>query len=167
MRKLPVIIVSCAVLALVSGCGQSGESAGEQPTLLKLATDSGAKGSPAGNAMDRWAELIETGTDGQIEVRVFYQNELGGQQDLFDLYIANDVNLTLNWPVTSYDPRIALIYTPYMFTAWDEALEGLSPGRVGCTACCPRSMRTSASNSSAPGPKVSMVWQRRVSMRPV
>ncbi|MFQ5547697.1 MAG: TRAP transporter substrate-binding protein DctP [Woeseia sp.] len=93
-----------------------------------MATDSGAKGSPAGNALLRWAELIETGTNGELDVKVFYQNELGGQQAVFDLYIANDINLTLNWPMTSYDPQIAVIYTPYMFTSWDDALEAYHPG---------------------------------------
>jgi len=93
-----------------------------------MATDSGTKGSPSGNALLRWAELIETGTNGEIEVKVFYQHELGGSQDVFDLYIANDINLSLNWPMTSYDPRIAVIYTPYMFTDWDDALAAYRPG---------------------------------------
>ena len=66
-----------------------------------MATDSGAKGSPAGNALLRWAELIETGTNGELDVKVFYQSELGGPQNVFDLYIANDINITLNWPMTS------------------------------------------------------------------
>jgi TRAP-type C4-dicarboxylate transport system substrate-binding protein len=92
-----------------------------------MATDSGAKGSPAGNALLRWAELIETGTNGELDVRVFYQSELGGQKEVFDLFIANDINLTLNWPLTSYDPRIAVIYTPYMFMSWEEALEAYRP----------------------------------------
>ncbi len=72
--------------------------------------------------------MIETGTNGELDVKVFYQNELGGPQAVFDLYIANDINLTLNWPMTSYDPRIAVIYTPYMFTRWDDALDAYRPG---------------------------------------
>ena len=113
---------------LIAGCGQRGGPDGDQPRVLKLATDSGAKGSPAGDALLRWADMIEAGTGGELEVRVFYQNELGGQQDLFDLYIADDVNLTLNWPMTSYDPRIAVIYTPYMFMDWEDALDAYRPG---------------------------------------
>ena len=89
---------------------------------LKLATDSGAKGSDAGNAIEAWAQEIEAATNGELDIEIFYQNELGGQQEVFDLLMAGDVDLMLNWPMTSYDKRISLIYTPYMFTDWDAAL---------------------------------------------
>ncbi|WP_210147900.1 TRAP transporter substrate-binding protein DctP [Aromatoleum petrolei] len=97
-------------------------------TTLKMATDSGAKGSPAGNALKKWADLIEQKSKGDIKVKVFYQNELGGQQEVFDLHVAGDVQLMLNWPMTSYDKRIGVIYTPYMTTSWDDALKAYSPG---------------------------------------
>jgi len=95
---------------------------------IRIATDSGAQGSPSGDAIDKWAQLIEQGTDGALKPRVFYQNQLGGQQDVFDQHIAGDVQLMLNWPMTSYDKRISVIYTPYMFTTWDEALAAYQPG---------------------------------------
>src|SRR5690625_235203 len=95
---------------------------------LRIATESGAQGSPSGNAIDKWAQLIEEGTDGALKTRVFYQNQLGGQQEVFDQHIAGDVQLMLNWPMTSYDKRISVIYTPYMFTTWEEALEAYQPG---------------------------------------
>jgi len=128
LTRFSVVIVTCFVAASLVACGPRSPSTLVDTTVLKMATDSGAKGSPAGNALLRWAEMIETGTNGEIDVKVFYQNELGGPQDVFDLYIANDINLTLNWPMTSYDPRIAVIYTPYMFTNWDDALDAYRPG---------------------------------------
>jgi TRAP-type C4-dicarboxylate transport system substrate-binding protein len=128
LAKVSVVIAASIVIATITGCGPGDSAAPTDNIVLKMATDSGARGSPAGNALLRWAELIETGSNGELDVRVFYQNELGGQQELFDLYIANDINLTLNWPMTSYDPRIAIIYTPYMFTRWDDALDAYRPG---------------------------------------
>ena len=118
----------CIIVATGAGCEPRSSSTVAGTKILKMATDSGAKGSPAGDALVRWAELIEAGTNGELDVKIFYQNELGGPQEVFDLYIANDINLTLNWPMTSYDPRIALIYTPYMFTSWDIALDAYRPG---------------------------------------
>ena len=126
--KVFVVIAISFVVATGTGCGPRSSSTSANTKVLKMATDSGARGSPAGNALLRWAELIETGTNGELDVKVFYQNELGGQQEVFDLFIANDINLTLNWPMTSYDPRIAVIYTPYMFTNWDDALDAYRPG---------------------------------------
>lgn len=126
--KIFVFIVIGFVIAAPTACGPQSPSTQGELKVLKMATDSGAKGSPAGDALLRWAELIENGSNRELEVKVFHQHELGGSQDVFDLYIANDINLTLNWPMTSYDPRIAVIYTPYMFTEWDEALDAYRPG---------------------------------------
>lgn len=95
------------------------------PTMaetLKIATDSGAKDSNQGKAIEAWAETVEAATDGELTFDIFYQNELGGQQEVFDLLMAGDIDLMLNWPMTSYDQRISLIYTPYMFTEWEDAL---------------------------------------------
>ena len=99
-----------------------------QAVTLKMATDSGAQGSPAGDTLDRWAKLIEQGSNGEIDVKVFYQNELGSQNEVFDLHVAGDVDVMLNWPMTSYDKRIGVIYTPYMTLSWDEAIKAYSPG---------------------------------------
>lgn len=96
-------------------------------TVLKIATDSGAKGSDTGNAIEAWAKKIETGTKGEVKLEVFYQNELGGQQEVFDLLMAGDVDLMLNWPMTSYDQRISLLYVPYMFTNWEDGLKAYAP----------------------------------------
>jgi TRAP-type C4-dicarboxylate transport system substrate-binding protein len=97
-------------------------------TTLKLATDSGAKGSPSGDALDRWAALIEEGTNGEVEVDVFYQNELGSQAEVLDLLVAGDLDMMINWPVTSYDERLGVLFTPYMVTSWEEAFEAYKPG---------------------------------------
>ncbi|HEV7414611.1 TRAP transporter substrate-binding protein DctP [Tianweitania sediminis] len=97
-------------------------------TQLKLATDSGAKGSPSGDALDRWAKLIEDGTNGEVQVDVFYQNELGSQAEVFDLFVAGDVDLMINWPITAYDERLGVLFTPYMVTSWEEAFEAYKPG---------------------------------------
>lgn len=117
-----------ASIALSAGLALGAGSALAQSVTLRLATDSGARGSAAGDAIERWAALIEEASAGDIAVDVFFQNELGGQQEVFDLFVANEVQLMLNWPMTSYDPRIAVLYTPYMVSSWDEALDAYRPG---------------------------------------
>lgn len=121
-RKLTKALLLTTALAAFTSAAQAAD------ITFKMATDSGAKGSAAGDALDRWAQLIEEGSDGAIEVDVFYQNELGGQQDVFDLFMANDVQLMINWPMTSYDQRVSVLYTPYIFSGWDDALTAYSEG---------------------------------------
>ncbi|MFC6669321.1 TRAP transporter substrate-binding protein DctP [Marinobacterium aestuariivivens] len=115
-----LVTAMAAATALLAGAAQA--------ETLKLATDSGTKGSPAGDALKRWGELIEEKSNGDLDVKVFYQNELGGQQEVFDLLVAGDIDIMLNWPMTSYDKRIGVIYTPYMTLSWDEAIKAYSPG---------------------------------------
>ena len=95
---------------------------------LKIATDSGDRDSPSGQAIANWAKAIEDGSNGEIKTRVFYQNELGGQLEVFDLFVAGEVDLMLSWPSTSYDKRIGILNAPYMVTSWDEAFEAYKPG---------------------------------------
>lgn len=122
------MITKSRILALAALTAASIATGFAEAKTLKIATDSGAKGSPAGNAIEEWAKAITEGTNGEIDLAIYYQNELGGQQEVFDLHVAGDVDLMLNWPMTSYDKRIAVIYTPYMFTTWEEALEAYKPG---------------------------------------
>lgn len=95
---------------------------------LKIATDSGDRESPSGQAIANWAKAIEDGSGGEIKVRVFYQNELGGQLEVFDLFVAGEIDMMLSWPSTSYDKRIGILNTPYMVTSWEDAFEAYKPG---------------------------------------
>lgn len=90
---------------------------------LKIATDSGTADAPSGLAIAKWAERIEEGSNGEIDVKVFYQDELGTQLEVFDLFVAGEVDLMLSWPSTSYDKRIGVVNTPYMVSSWSEANE--------------------------------------------
>lgn len=95
---------------------------------LKLATEAGAKDSPAGHALRKWGDLIEQNSDGEIEVDIFYQNELGGQLEMFDLLMAGDIDIMLNWPMTVYEKRMGVVYAPYMVMSWEEAESAYRPG---------------------------------------
>jgi len=95
---------------------------------LKFATDSGDRESPSGIALAAWAKAVKAGSNGKIKTKVFYQNELGGQLEVFDLFVAGEVDAMISWPSTSYDKRIGVLNTPYMVTSWEEAFEAYKPG---------------------------------------
>lgn len=127
-REKRAMIKGVAALAFAAGALLALGSTSAEALTLRLATDSGAPGSPTAASMEQWAELIEEGSNGEITVHIFYQNELGSQQEVFDLHVAGDVDLMINWPITSYDRRIGVIYTPYMVFTWEEALEAYRTG---------------------------------------
>ena len=117
---------TAGILALGTVAGLA--FAANAQTVLRVATDSGAAGSPSGDAIANWAKAIEEGSNGAIEVRVFYQEELGNQLEVFDLFVAGEVDLMLSWPSTSYDRRIGVLNTPYMVTTWEDAFDAYKPG---------------------------------------
>jgi len=92
------------------------------------ATECGTKGTPNADYIDLWAQLVEEGTDGRIQCDVFYEGELGTPEEMFDNLLKGNIHIQLSWPMTFYDPRVAVLNVPYMVFDWDELLEAYSPG---------------------------------------
>lgn len=126
MKSLTKPIAVAAMIAF--GAILAVSNAVHAQTVLRVATDSGAEGSPSGNAIANWARAIEEGSNGELRVRVFYQEQLGNQLEVFDLFVAGEVDLMLSWPSTSYDARIGVLNTPYMVTTWESAFDAYRPG---------------------------------------
>ena len=121
MRILPGFAAVLALFAPVTA------DASDQTYKLVLTSEAGDRESPIGRAMRDWEALIEDKSNGRMQVEVFYQGELGGQQELFDQLIRGNVDLMITWPQTSYDQRIGVNYIPYLVLGWDEAYEAFSP----------------------------------------
>lgn len=94
-----------------------------QDMKLVLTSEAGDRDSVLGKAMQDWAAEIEEKSEGRIEVNVFYQGELGGQQELFDQLVQGNVHMMITWPQTSYDQRIGVNYIPYLVLGWDDAIQ--------------------------------------------
>lgn len=90
---------------------------------LVMATESGDRDSVNGKAVQSWADMIQEKSKGRMKVNVFFQGELGGQQELFDQLVKGNVHMMLAWPQTSYDRRIVVNYIPYLVLDWDDALK--------------------------------------------
>jgi TRAP-type C4-dicarboxylate transport system substrate-binding protein len=93
-----------------------------------MATEAGTKGTPYGDSIDMWAQLVEEASDGRIQADTYYQGDLGGPEEMFDNLLRGNIQLELAWPMTFYDPRVGVFNAPYMFFEWPEALEAYSPG---------------------------------------
>ena len=118
------------VLALILGISIIALNSGDvnaKTIKLKMATEGGAKGTPTADSLDLWAKLIEEKSNGEIKVNVYYQGELGGQQELFDQFVQGNVDMMLTWPLASYDKTISILSTPYMVLSWEDALNAYKP----------------------------------------
>ncbi|WMC11663.1 TRAP transporter substrate-binding protein DctP [Oceanimonas pelagia] len=97
--------------------------ASDQKYNFKLALESGDRDSAQGKSMQMWADLIKEKSDGRMKVGIFYQGELGGQQELFDQLVKGNIDMMVTWPQTSYDERLAVNYIPYLTLGWEDALK--------------------------------------------
>lgn len=120
MFKLKGIAVAATALAMLFPiAGQ----ASVKSYKLVLAAESGDRNSVNGKAVASWAAMIKEKSKGRMKVNVFYQGELGGQQEMFDQLVKGNIHMMLTWPQTSYDKRIVVNYIPYLVLDWDDAIK--------------------------------------------
>ncbi|NMF87325.1 C4-dicarboxylate ABC transporter substrate-binding protein [Aromatoleum petrolei] len=100
--------------------------ASDKSYKLVLAAESGDRNSVNGKAVASWASMIKEKSKGRMKVNVFYQGELGGQQEMFDQLVKGNIHMMLTWPQTSYDKRIVVNYIPYLVLDWDDAIKSYS-----------------------------------------
>lgn len=100
--------------------------ASDQKHNFKLALESGDRDSTFGESVRLWADQMKEKSNGRMNVRIFYQGELGGQQELFDQLVKGNIQMMLTWPQTSYDERLGVNYIPYLTLGWEDALKAYS-----------------------------------------
>lgn len=108
--------------ALALGC-TTGALASNKDYSFKLALESGDRDSASAKSMQLWADQIKEKSAGRMKVDIYYQGELGGQQELFDQLVKGNIDMMLTWPQTSYDERLGVNYIPYLTLGWDDALK--------------------------------------------
>jgi len=126
------LLVMLLVLTLAVGCAApsaapSGEEE-EESYRFVMATECGTQGTPYASFIDSWAQAIEDGTGGRIQLDTYYEGQLGYAEEMFDSLLKGTIHMQLSWPTTSYDPRTAARDTPYMFFEWSEAMKAYAPG---------------------------------------
>lgn len=104
-------------------------AASEPPNKFHLVCTSGDKDSPQGVSSLAFAERVLAKSKGRIAINVFFQNELGGQNELFDQLLKGNVHFMLEAPMTSYDQRLAVGFVPYLVLSWEDAISAF--GRDG------------------------------------
>lgn len=116
LKKLAVLLVASIALSVSAW-------ASDREYKFVMTSDSGDRDSVLGKSMRSWASMIEEKSNGRMKVNIFYQNELGGQQEIFDQLVKGNVHMVIMWPMTSYDKRIGVNYIPYLVLDWEDAIE--------------------------------------------
>ena len=122
-QKILKVSQVVAISAAVTLTGALDAVASDNNYKFKLALEAGDRDSAQGKSMQKWADLIKEESDGRMKVNIFYQGELGGQQEMFDQLVKGNIDMMVTWPQTSYDQRLAVNYIPYLTLGWEDALK--------------------------------------------
>ncbi|HIX58373.1 MAG TPA: TRAP transporter substrate-binding protein [Candidatus Blautia gallistercoris] len=133
-KKLTALLLVMAMTgASLAGCGggntstsggsTSGDSAdsGDAITLQMGFVD--AEGSPYVKGGQKVAELVEEATDGKIKINVMAGGSLGGERDMLELTMGNnlDIATVANSVLTNFIPEMSILDQAYLWDTADQA----------------------------------------------
>ncbi|MCQ2500861.1 MAG: TRAP transporter substrate-binding protein [Lachnospiraceae bacterium] len=107
-----------AASLLMTGCG---EGNGEQTYAWVMATAS-PEDTVTGLFAKKFAEEVETLSDGKLKIQVYHNSTLGGDTELIESVQCGDIPFVVQntAPEVSYLPRLALFDLPCVFSNLDE-----------------------------------------------
>ncbi|QSX07702.1 TRAP transporter substrate-binding protein [Alkalibacter rhizosphaerae] len=121
MKKFAKLIGLLLIVALVvSGCGGSneGENEGEstEPVVIRLAHDNSVQ-SPTHVSFEKFKEIVESESDGQIEVTIFPGGQMGSTQDTLEQTRLGDIQMSAGATTvfTQSIPEFAVWDSFYLF----------------------------------------------------
>ncbi|MDG1739253.1 MAG: TRAP transporter substrate-binding protein DctP [Paracoccaceae bacterium] len=119
LKSINLIACSTAMLVGLS------VTAGAETLRLSTLKQPGSAGALAA---ERFAELVEEKTEGDLTVTVYPGSQLGDWTEVYEQVIEGAVDMAMQPLATSSDKRLAITWFPYAFTDYDSARVALSPG---------------------------------------
>ena len=121
--KKNVMIVMAAAIIIGLVCGVASAA----PVRLRVSVQQVAE-HETGRAMERIKERVEAETDGGLTLDVFYGSVLGDYTVMLEETMLGTVDMSLQSMPGQYDPRLEMLFIPYLFAGYDEVAKVLSPG---------------------------------------
>src|SRR5699024_8545547 len=121
MKKISLFAMALAVMLVLAACGDSdGDDSSSDDSDGDVIT------WKLGHLADenhiwhdtslKFAELVEEKTDGQIEIKVYPSNTLGGETDTINAINAGTADMVISGEtLDNWAPKAALLATPYAF----------------------------------------------------
>ncbi|MFP4169050.1 MAG: TRAP transporter substrate-binding protein [Desulfonatronovibrionaceae bacterium] len=112
VRLLHLFLLTISSLALFSPAGAQ---------TLKLGHAVNAK-SPYHLGAEKFADCLESATNGNLSVKIFPNRQLGDERALIEAVRMGmvDMAITSTGPLSNFDPNFAALDVPYLFTGYEE-----------------------------------------------
>lgn len=90
-------------------------------TTIRVAYENNP-GEPADLVMNRWAELVDEASDGEVQLELYPSSQLGSKQDVIEqaLYGVNVITIADVGFLTDYDPDLGILFGPYLTEDVDQ-----------------------------------------------
>lgn len=118
-------LLSAVAMAVL--CFSAANAEDYKKMTIRAAT-SNPEGSLMTTAIDKFKEIVERDSNGQITVQTFYGGSMGDEQANVKQLRNNEINLGVmsTGNVTPFAPSAGIFYLPYLFSTEDEAKKLLS-----------------------------------------
>ena len=123
-KRIAALLCIAAMMMSLTGClygNKSASDGGEQEYAWALATAS-PEDTVTGIFADRFAEEVNTLSDGKMKIQVYHNSTLGSDTELFESVQCGDIPFVVQntAPEVSYLPRLALFDLPCVFSNLDQ-----------------------------------------------
>ena len=141
MKKVLSLILALAMILALTACGSKTDAPSgngdtqTDPSAEKIVLKIGhveAEDRSTHKALLIFKDEIESKTDGRIEVQIFPNAELGGDEELCESVAMGTIQMALpsTSVLTAYNERIGVLDMPYLFTDAQSAFDALD-GKLG------------------------------------
>ncbi|KJS84471.1 MAG: hypothetical protein JM58_10670 [Peptococcaceae bacterium BICA1-8] len=87
---------------------------------------------PLVKSLEKFKEIIETKTEGNVKVSIFPSSQLGSEDTFIDSVKAGTVEMGISGTmINTYAPLIAVAEKPYLFQSWDHAKRAYFDEKIG------------------------------------
>ena len=124
--KTLIVMAACMAIGLcASGCQNSMTQtavAQEDVVHIQIAYENNP-GEPLDLACQRWKELLEEQSGGEIQVELYPSSQLGSKSDIINQEIAGDSAITLANGAFYADLGVSdfsVTFAPYLFRSWED-----------------------------------------------
>ncbi|RMC37906.1 C4-dicarboxylate TRAP transporter substrate-binding protein [Paracoccus alkanivorans] len=86
-----------------------------QETTIRVAYENNP-GEPADLVMNRWAELVDQASNGEVKLELYPSSQLGSKQDVIEQAMAgvNVITIADVGFLTDYEPDLGILFGPYL-----------------------------------------------------
>lgn len=119
--------MSVMTLLFVGMLGGIGPAAAAETVKINFA-GMFAPDHPVTQAQQAFKREVEAATDGRVKVRVFPANQLGDYTQVFEELRRGTIDMGLINIPSQFDPRLEVMYLPYMTTNYQEVRKAYMPG---------------------------------------